>query len=176
MQEVDPNTLYPDVLGGFKSTPPEYVQNILDHVRMVARLVNRCAAELVERGTDHDRSKWTPEEYGPYERALPRFKEAEYGSPEYFEVVKSIKPAIKHHTSVNRHHPEFFGDQGVAGMNLLDVLEMCCDWIAAARREDPDKLPDIAYNAERFKIEPQLAAIIQNTITYLTQKEVPDGC
>ena len=171
MTEVDPNTLYPDVLGGFKSTPPEYTQNILEHVRLVAKLVNRCAAELVERGTDHDRSKWTPEEYGPYERALPRFKEAEYGSPEYFDVVKSIKPAIKHHTSVNRHHPEYFAI-GLAGMNLLDVLEMVCDWIAASKRENPDGVPALAYNIERFKIEPQLAAILQNTIDYLTQKEV----
>jgi hypothetical protein len=31
---------------------------------------------------------------------------------------------LKHHYAHNRHHPEFFGEDGVDGMSLVDVIEM----------------------------------------------------
>ena len=35
---------------------------------------------------------------------------------------------------MNRHHPEHFGEDGIRGMNLPDVVEMLCDWKAASER------------------------------------------
>jgi len=75
-----------------------------------------------------------------------------------------MKPAVDHHYEMNRHHPEHFAD-GIDGMNLLDIVEMLCDWKAATlRHKDGDLRKSIETNAVRFKISPQLKRIILNTI------------
>jgi len=46
-------------------------------------------------------------------------------------------------------------------MDLFDVVEMVCDWMAAGRRNPADGVK-VAYN--EFRIEPQLASIIANAL------------
>ena len=54
---------------------------------------------------------------------------------------------------------------GVNGMDLLDVVEMLCDWKAAGMRHaDGDILKSLKINRERFNIEPQLYEILVNTV------------
>jgi hypothetical protein len=48
-------------------------------------------------------------------------------------------------------------------MDLFDVVEMMCDWMAAARRNPEDGVK-IDYNVRQFGIEPQLASILANTL------------
>ena len=59
---------------------------------------------------------------------------SEYGSNEHKEALDIIKPAIDHHYKENRHHPEHFED-GISGMNLVDICEMISDWKAASDRK-----------------------------------------
>lgn len=50
-------------------------------------------------------------------------------------------------------------------MNLIDVLEMLVDWKAASLRHDNGNIiSSIDIGTKRFGIEPQLAAILHNTI------------
>jgi hypothetical protein len=156
-----------------RQQPGRYTQVILDHTELVGTYLARMVHGLTLRAVRHDRSKFGPDEYPAYEAALPRFEAADYGTPEYIAVCKSIGPAISHHVTSNRHHPEFFGEAGVAGMNLLDLTEMVCDWVAAAQRGG-GTLADLRLDiqAERFKIDPQLASIIANTVAYLAGEEV----
>jgi hypothetical protein len=86
-----------------------------------------------------------------------------YGSPEYQSVVDQVAPALAHHYRHNPHHPEHYGTAGVAGMDLFDVVEMVCDWMAAAKRHPEDGVK-LGYNTRKFGIESQLAAIIANTL------------
>jgi hypothetical protein len=61
------------------------------------------------------------------------------------------------------HHPEHFKD-GVDDMNLLDIMEMFCDWKAAGERHnDGNILKSIERNADRFGLSPQLVRILENT-------------
>lgn len=54
---------------------------------------------------------------------------------------------------------------GVYGMDLLDVLEMLCDWKAAtARHADGDILKSLEINRTRFGISDQLYHILKNTV------------
>lgn len=49
-------------------------------------------------------------------------------------------------------------------MNLVDLIEMFCDWKAATmRHHDGNLLKSIKINAERFGINPQLVKILENT-------------
>jgi hypothetical protein len=56
----------------------------------------------------------------------------------------------------------------VDGMNLLDLVEMFCDWKAATMRHaDGDISRSITQNTERFSLSPQLAQIFQNTVNLI---------
>jgi len=49
-----------------------------------------------------------------------------------------MKPAIEHHYKNNRHHPEHFNN-GIDEMNLVDLIELLCDWKAASERNKKRK-------------------------------------
>lgn len=60
---------------------------------------------------------------------------------------------------------------GIYGMDLLDVVEMLCDWKAAGMRHaDGDILKSLEINRERFKMSDQLYRIFKNTIERVTWK------
>lgn len=147
-------------------------ENILQHKRLVASYIEQVVSDLIKRAIVHDDTKFGPEEFDAYEEALPKFEQTVYGSPEYIQVCKDIKPAIQHHITSNRHHPEYFGDAGINGMTLIDLVEMVCDWIAASQRGggpvDIDK--GLEINKERFGISDQLFEIIKNTVGELKEE------
>jgi hypothetical protein len=95
--------------------------------------------------------------------ALPLLQGVAYSSPEYQAVVDRVAPALEHYYRENSHHPEHYGHAGVTGMDLFDVVEMVCDWMAGARRNPADG-GKLAFNVEKFGIERQLASIIANAI------------
>jgi len=143
-------------------------RDTLDHIGKVGRNLAKCCAELAERAAYHDASKLVPPEKATYDRVRPLLDAAEYGSEEYHAATAQLGDAFVHHCEVNRHHPEHFGGVGVAGMNLLDVLEMVCDWHAASqRRPGVDVRDGLAHNFEKYGIGGQLAEIIRNTVDAL---------
>ena len=135
----------------------------LAHIHHVRDNIGVFVAEMLRRGRDHDASKFSAAEKPALDEALPLLEGVAYGSPAWQEVVDRVAPALEHHYRNNTHHPEHYGNAGVAGMDLFDVVEMVCDWMAAARRNPGDGVK-VAYNVRKFGIEPQLAAVIENTL------------
>lgn len=144
----------------------EYLQSLVAHKQLVGHYMSLALAELITRAIEHDDSKFGPEELVPYAENLPRFKTATYGTEEYRAALKAIQPAIDHHFQANRHHPEHFA-RGIRDMNLLDLLEMVCDWIAASQRVPGDTL-QLEMQQQRFGYSDELATIITNTVQALT--------
>lgn len=135
-----------------------------DHRRKVSTFIRSVAHELMSRALMHDMSKLEEPELSMFAEYGPKLKEMEYGSEEYQVALKEMGKALKHHYDHNRHHPEHF-DDGVSGMNLVDIMEMLCDWKAASlRMKQPDFRGSVEFNGNRFKIEPQLLQILINTI------------
>ncbi len=117
----------------------------------------------------HDMSKTLSPEKDGYDQYTPLLSTLEYGSQEYKDALVEMKSFIDHHYSHNSHHPEYYRD-GINGMNLLDLLEMVCDWKAAGERhiDKPGNIvKSIEINTERFKIDEQLKQILLNTVSYL---------
>ncbi len=145
----------------------EHVSGILEHKLVVAAYIHIIINNLLKRAVEHDYSKFSPQEFDSFEEVVPRLKSLTYGSDEYKQVLKEIEPAIQHHYKVNRHHPEYF-ENGINGMNLIDLIEMVCDWIAATQREKGgDIYKSLEINKERFGINEQLFTIIKNTVDLL---------
>lgn len=141
----------------------------LDHIQNVRLKIFKVVEDLLQRAALHDASKLETPEKEVYDTYTPLLRTLEYNSTEYKESLVKMGPAIEHHFSVSRHHPEYFAD-GINGMNLVDLLEMIVDWKAAGERhvlKPTDIFKSIEIGTERFQIEPQLKQILLNTATYL---------
>lgn len=86
---------------------------------------------------NHDRSKDTVAEYGPYDAYF-------YGKNKSFKVVQNFNRAWLHHIHRNPHHWQYWvliNDDPNEGEVILDVdydyiIEMICDWWAFSWQKD----------------------------------------
>lgn len=134
------------------------------HIFRIRELIEQMRDELYTRGHNHDASKLKAPEKQVFDRVTPRLKGSTYGSDEYKGFLTDMGPALDHHYENNRHHPEHFED-GIDGMNLIDIFEMLADWKAATERHDDGDIDkSLAIQVERFHISLQLQAILNNTV------------
>lgn len=134
------------------------------HILEVNKLLHFMAIELLKRGERHDQSKLDSPELETFAIYTPKLAATTYGSPTYYRYTKAMAPALQHHYSFNRHHPEHHS-KGVDGMTLIDVVEMFCDWKAATmRHNDGNILRSIEINKDRHHLSDQLAEIFKNTV------------
>lgn len=133
------------------------------HSRRVDQLLLQVVTALQERLTRHDLSKMEPPEKAVFDRVTPLLKASTYGSDAYKQSLADMGEVLVHHYAENRHHPEHYAE-GIAGMTLVDVIEMLADWKAATERHDDGSLArSLDIQEERFGIEPQLMAVLRNT-------------
>lgn len=136
----------------------------LKHIRRVQQLLNGVIKEIIDRGEKHDLSKLEKPEVEIFTKFTPKLAKSEYGSEEYDNNKKAMGAAIEHHYEHNRHHPEHH-ENGIDDMNLVDLIEMICDWKAATERHKTGDINNsIKVNKDRFKIDDQLTKILQNSI------------
>ena len=120
---------------------------------------------LTGRMVTHDQSKLGKKEIELFTEFTPKLKAITFGSDEYKACLKGLKPALDNHYACNRHHPEHY-ENGVEGMTLIDVLEMCCDWTASSlRTKDGSFSKSLEICKERFGINKKLVRLLQNTFT-----------
>lgn len=143
----------------------------LAHIERVRELIAGFTFTMESRGFAHDQSKFEPVEMEPLDemqRLIAKEGHAPYGSDEYKRRSEMLKPMLEHHYANNSHHPEHY-ENGIAGMDLADLVEMLMDWKAASERGEESTL-NLTHSIERFKIEPQLASILKNTAERLGWK------
>jgi len=140
------------------------------HVRSVGKYINIFVKDLLERAEDHDDSKFEEPELSMFAENTDRLGKVEYGSKEYDKMKEELKPALDNHYAKNRHHPEHW-PSGVNDMTLLDIIEMISDWKAStARNKNGNIRNSIEMNSKKYKINPQLRKILENTVReYFTE-------
>jgi len=142
------------------------------HIAEVRRQIIKIMDELDFRAQDHDKSKLESPEREIFDEYTPKLKGTTYGSDEYKQNLKEMKVALDHHYKHNRHHPEHFKNSYTNGkwnplssMNLVDIIEMLCDWKAATlRHADGDIHKSIDINQKRFGFSDELTQIFHNTV------------
>ncbi len=148
------------------------------HIDTVEKVINNICDKLYIRSVNHDKSKLKSPEVEIFTKYTAKLKGTTYGSDEYKQYLKEMTPALEHHYKHNRHHPEYFEDEMYATfrsspincMNLIDVIEMVCDWKAATKRHaDGDFIKSVKYNIKRFGLSTQLASIFINTADILEE-------
>jgi len=134
------------------------------HKQLVSMFMADITTRLVGRSINHDDSKLTSPEVEIFTEYTPKLAKCTYGSEEYNQYLKEMKVALDHHYAVNKHHPEHFPN-GIKDMNLIDLIEMICDWKASTlRHNDGNILTSIDKNQERFGYSSELAQILKNTV------------
>lgn len=142
-------------------------RDTLDHIHKVQVRLQECISRLTIRAAHHDESKLCEPEKSGFDQLSGQLATLVYGSDEYRVALKAGEPTIAHHYAMNTHHPEHYPD-GIAGMSLIDVIEMLADWKAASERTKQGSIAaSLAHNKERFGISDQLAAILENTVKEL---------
>lgn len=146
-----------------------------EHIEKVAARIRQVTREFHKRAVEHDASKRSPEEKVVFDEVTPLLHKLTYGSPEYKESLAMMKPALDHHYTHNRHHPEFF-ENGIRGMHMLDLMEMLCDWLAATERHaDGDIRRSLEINRERYDIPDGLYFLLRNTIDWFEGEDTGNG-
>ena len=134
------------------------------HIVEVQRAMRTVMSDLAQRAYQHDQSKLENPELSVFNEYTPKLKNAVYGSDEYKSFLTGMGEALKHHYAVNDHHPEHFPN-GISGMNLMQLTEMLCDWVAAVKRtKDGDVRRSIEINRERFGYGDEIAQLLLNTV------------
>jgi hypothetical protein len=142
-----------------------------EHIECVRNLINYIIIKLLQRGELHDQSKLVDPESKIFAEYTDKLRGVTYGSPQYKQFLLEIGPALEHHYANNRHHPEFH-QNGIQGMNLIDLLEMFVDWYASCQRHaDGDIFKSIEINQTRFNIDPKLVSILQETARMMKNDE-----
>ena len=152
-------------------TEAECRVDTIKHIEKVRYYIRIMTDKLTTRGVNHDRTKLESPEVELFTEYTPRLASTQYGSEEYKESLAGLKPALDHHYANSRHHPEHF-NKGIADMNLVDIVEMLCDWKAASERQrDGNLLKSIEQNAQRFDYDDQLKQIFLNTAKLFDESE-----
>lgn len=148
----------------YDSRPETY-----EHIGVVRSMIDKIIKALLDRARDHDASKVQDPELATFDKYTPKLKHSTYGSEEYKGFLVGMGEGLKHHYANNRHHPEHHAD-GIAGMNLVDLVEMFCDWTAATKRhDDGDIRRSIEIQQERFGYSDELKSILLNTVDLLEE-------
>jgi uncharacterized cupin superfamily protein len=144
----------------------------LKHVEEVRSRLEEVIGDLQYRAAVHDRSKLEEPEKAVFDEFTPKLRDSTYGSDEYKQFLEGMGEGLQHHYAVNDHHPEHF-EGGIGDMNLMQLTEMLCDWLAATKRHaDGDIRRSIEQNADRFGYGDEIRLLLLNTADAL---EVPDA-
>jgi hypothetical protein len=139
----------------------------LRHIETVRNHLNTVIHEILHRQEQHDQTKLQSPEAEIFEIYTAKLRGCTYGSPEYHGFLKEMQVALDHHYAEYRHHPEHFED-GIKGMNLVDLIEMICDWKSSTMRHaDGDIFKSIEINQKRFGYSDELKTILVNTAKWL---------
>jgi len=151
-------------------TDPDF--KTLRHIETVRNFINLCIKELLTRQEQHDQTKMQSPELEMFQEFTSKLRGATYNSPEYKQFLIDMAPALDHHYREYRHHPQHFKN-GILDMNLIDLVEMLCDWKASSmRHNDGNLLKSIQINQQRFKYSDELKAILENTAKWIDTQQV----
>ncbi len=110
------------------------VNNTVSTSTTTVEILQGFIEELIIRIEEHDLSKLSEPEKSILDKYTPMLGNIMFGSDKYKEIMKKMKPMTEHHYAKNKnHHPDLVVG-GVAGMSLVDVVEMLCDFCASSER------------------------------------------
>lgn len=135
------------------------------HRNIVSNLINLLIMELHKKAETHDQSKLESPEAEIFAYYPDFIEKSNYMSEEYKSLLKEYNSGIEHHFQNNSHHPEHFKN-GINDMNLIEIIEMLCNW--KANLKDGENIEDMIKKYKKiYRISNELTNILLNTVKLL---------
>jgi hypothetical protein len=124
---------------------------------------------IIERGKEHDSSKYGGIERNPYIIISWNYKSKDKGTTlEFPKYIKDkLNEATLHHITTNQHHPDYWSPRKTSllnnndrdkppekivdatAMDDLSICEMCCDWLGMSDEKGSDVVEWAKNNINR---------------------------
>lgn len=156
-----------------------HFSTITKHKMQVTALCFRCG--LYKQGLLHDLSKYSPVEF----LSGVKYFQGNRSPIDKEKEVKGYSLGWLHHKGRNKHHWEYWLDNGPNGIKPLDmptnyVLEMFCDRVVASRiyqkenYRDDSALNYYLNGRNHVLIHPNTDKLIMHLLTYLSEHGLND--
>jgi hypothetical protein len=89
-------------------TENKYYEETVKHKKEVSDAISLIVNALLARAINHDYSKLESPEKDGFINFTEKLKSTTFGSDEYNQFLKDLKPTLDHHYFHNRHHPEHY--------------------------------------------------------------------
>ena len=151
------------------------------HQQIAGKHLLLVAKNFINRAMNHDNSKLVEPERSAYVEPvyILNTEKPPFGSERYKEVTDLMGKGWEHHKANNDHHIEFFLPYSVQTLNdpimamdLFALMEMVCDWIAAAERSGNEPVEALNYLTKKYPMSEQLQAVIRNTMQMIEQEAI----
>lgn len=151
--------MFKDMIDFFEKRTRGHIKRVETSCRILSDLFDEDKAKiLIDRGINHDASKFGLDEYNDYVCLTWNLN-----VDSTFPVPDTFGKAQKHHYSNNRHHPEFYNN--ILEMTDLDLAEMVADIFAMS--EEFNDSPIEYLNNNHFKKYSFSKEQLNNIIKYL---------
>jgi hypothetical protein len=153
-----------------------YEADTRKHQQMVAERLIAVAKKLLDRAVKHDASKLVEPERSAYINPvyILNTEKVPYGSERYKLLTAQMDEGWKHHEATNDHHIGYFIPYSIQTLNdpiraldMFALIEMCCDWIAAASRSGNEPGLALKELIIDYPMDEQLQAVIRNTLAMI---------
>jgi len=152
----------------------EYINEHVENVQRAYRaligfmpdLPDKLGLEPLAILCDHDKSKWSSEEYDAYDKYF-------YGKTgRSHKIVEDFKYAWLHHIHNNPHHWQYWvlqnDDEGeeVLEMPGQYVVEMICDWwsFSIAKGDMTEIFPWYEAHKDKMKLHPKTRKLVEDIL------------
>ena len=136
-----------------------------NHPFNVGKLLMKINNEIMKRIIYHDHSKYSENELKEHidaDEDYERRGRPKFGTDERKDYDKA-NPVIASHRKKERHHPEYH-ENGIEDMNLVDLMEMLCDWCERTPNSIERLENTFEENCYNHKISSQVRRILENTV------------
>lgn len=138
------------------------------HIYHVQLFLIRVIEQIHVRLFHHDLSKLSRPEVTAFAKCAEQLETTDPSTLEHKRASNEMKKAIEKHYASNRHHPEHF-ESGINGMNLIDLIEMLCDWKALSLLGEVTAQEFLDDAADRYGINDQLYNVLANTLAEMDE-------
>ena len=119
-------------------------------LKMIFIIKPKNKFKLLKRAIVHDVDKFRWKTLKYFVLNYFNFKNVEFNSEEYKNILKQIQSIVELHYKKNRHHPEHFSNY--FNMEEIDKLEMLADWISASKLQKNGNIYNsIKINQDKYK-------------------------
>lgn len=180
-----------EMINWFEKRTKRHIELVQKYCNKINKYDSKRFNNIIERGEEHDASKYEEPEKTPYIYISWDYKckddNKKFDLPD--GMKEKMTQASEHHVHNNKHHPEYWSDEketinredrdkpkkliDATKMPEIDIAELCADWCAMSEEKNnsPKDWADKNIN-KRWKFNDKQTKLIYELIEEIFDEEV----